>query len=124
MWVETSIGTKEFLYVCVHKEKLKSMFEQYSIDLLRLLSLLLFCTIKSFVNSCSGPLVFILLSLSLELVQVLYISVNPLHNLASRSGLQGDRPIAGLLDGARTDHATKRTKLISVSLVYHNLMVG
>ena len=68
MWAETSIGTREFLYVCVHKEKLKSMFEQYSIDLLRLLSLLYFCTIKYFVNSCSGPLVFILLSLSLELV--------------------------------------------------------
>ena len=68
MWAETSTGTKEFLYVCVHKEKLKSMFEQYSIDLLRLLSLLFFCTIKSFVISCSGPLVFILLSLSLELV--------------------------------------------------------
>ena len=28
MWAETSIGTKEFLYVCVYKEKLESMFEQ------------------------------------------------------------------------------------------------
>ena len=29
MWAETSIGTKELLYVCVYKEKLESMFEQW-----------------------------------------------------------------------------------------------
>ena len=53
--------------VCVYKKTPQFVNHSDSIDLLRLLSLLFFFTIKSFVNSCSGPL-DLFDSLSLELV--------------------------------------------------------
>ena len=55
----TSIVTKKFLYVgmCI-KRSWSRRWGSDSIDPLRLLSLLFFFTIKSFFNSCSGPLDF------------------------------------------------------------------
>ena len=58
-WDKGNLHCNKEILVCgyVHEEELESMFESDSADPLRLLSLLFFCTIKSFVNSCSGPLV-------------------------------------------------------------------
>ena len=66
------------MYACI-KEKLEPMFGQWLLRPTRLLSLLFFCTIKSFVNSCSGPLdLFYSLSLSWISLSV-YISINLLQ---------------------------------------------
>ena len=64
MWAETSIGTKEFLYVCVYKEKLESMFEQWLYRSTQAVVVVVFLHDKVFCQFLLRTPRFILLSLS------------------------------------------------------------